>query len=134
MRRSVATVLLAALLTPVTLLAVGCGGHDSAGGGDGAGKQLVGAFGCGGCHEIADVESGRFQIEDSPLHHAPHTTQDIAADSWTRAYTRAEGCFPKGTAKADKYWPPVSRVDNVYGDRNLVCVCPPIEEYAEAIA
>jgi glycine dehydrogenase len=83
-------------------------------------------------HEIADVENGRFKIEDSPLHHAPHTTQDIAADTWTRPYTRAEGCFPKGTAKADKYWPPVSRVDNVYGDRNLVCVCPPIEEYAEA--
>ncbi len=83
--------------------------------------------------EIAQVESGRFKIEDSPLRHAPHTTQDIAADYWDRKYTRAEGCFPAGTAKADKYWPPVSRIDNAYGDRNLVCVCPPMEEYAEAL-
>jgi len=84
--------------------------------------------------EIADVENGRFAVEDSPLRHAPHTTQDIAAEEWTRPYTRAEGCFPNGTARADKYWSPVSRVDNVYGDRNLVCVCPPVEEYAEATA
>ncbi|MBL8240165.1 MAG: aminomethyl-transferring glycine dehydrogenase [Bryobacterales bacterium] len=82
--------------------------------------------------EIGDVENGRWNAEDSPLRHAPHTTQDIAQDAWTRPYTRAEGCFPKGTARADKYWPPVSRIDNVYGDRNLVCVCPPMEEYAEA--
>jgi len=81
--------------------------------------------------EIADVENGRFNVEDSPLRNAPHTTQDIAADTWTRPYSRTEGCFPKGSAKSDKYWPPVSRIDNVYGDRNLVCVCPPMEEYAE---
>ena len=84
--------------------------------------------------EIADVENGRFKVEDSPLHHAPHTTQDLAVENWTRPYTRAEGCFPKGTVKGDKYWPPVSRIDNVYGDRNLVCVCPPMEEYAESVA
>jgi glycine dehydrogenase len=82
--------------------------------------------------EIADVESGRFKAEESPLRHAPHTTQDIADDNWNRPYTRAEGCFPNGTAKVDKYWPAVSRIDNVYGDRNLVCICPPIEEYATA--
>lgn len=81
--------------------------------------------------EIADVESGRFTAEESPLRHAPHTTQDIASDEWTRKYSRAEGCFPKGTARVGKYWPPVSRIDNAYGDRNLVCVCPPLEEYAE---
>ncbi|MFN0101199.1 MAG: aminomethyl-transferring glycine dehydrogenase [Bryobacteraceae bacterium] len=84
--------------------------------------------------EIADVEKGRFKVEDSPLRHAPHTTQDIAEDTWTRPYSRSEGCFPQGTAKVDKYWAPVSRIDNVYGDRNLVCVCPPIEEYAETTA
>jgi glycine dehydrogenase len=84
--------------------------------------------------EIADVEAGRFPIEQSPLRHAPHTTQDIAADTWDRPYTRSQGCFPAGTAKADKYWPAVSRIDNVYGDRNLVCICPPIEEYAESHA
>jgi len=84
--------------------------------------------------EIAEVEGGRFKIEDSPLRHAPHTTQCIAQETWTRPYARTEGCFPVGSAKADKYWPPVSRIDNVYGDRNLVCVCPPMEEYADTKA
>jgi glycine dehydrogenase len=81
--------------------------------------------------EIRAVENGRLTIEQSPLRFAPHTTQDIADDNWTRSYSRAEGCFPKGTARVDKYWPPVSRIDNAYGDRNLVCVCPPVEEYQE---
>ena len=82
--------------------------------------------------EIADVEGGRFKIEASPLRHAPHTVHDIADDDWKRAYTRAEGCFPAGTSRTDKYWCPVGRVDNVYGDRNLVCSCPPVSDYAEA--
>ncbi|MET4387667.1 glycine dehydrogenase [Bradyrhizobium sp. F1.4.3] len=82
--------------------------------------------------EIAEVEGGRFKIEASPLRHAPHTVHDIADDNWTRAYTRAEGCFPSGTSRTDKYWCPVGRVDNVYGDRNLVCSCPPVSDYAEA--
>ncbi len=82
--------------------------------------------------EIAEVEDGRFKIEASPLRHAPHTVHDIADDNWTRAYTRAEGCFPAGTSRTDKYWCPVGRVDNVYGDRNLVCSCPPMEDYALA--
>ncbi|WP_368509095.1 aminomethyl-transferring glycine dehydrogenase [Bradyrhizobium lupini] len=82
--------------------------------------------------EIAEVEAGRFRIEASPLRHAPHTVHDIADDDWKRAYTRAEGCFPAGTSRTDKYWSPVGRVDNVYGDRNLVCSCPPVSDYAEA--
>ncbi len=82
--------------------------------------------------EIAEIESGRWKVEASPLRHAPHTVHDIADDNWTRAYTRAEGCFPAGTSRHDKYWCPVGRVDNVYGDRNLVCSCPPIEDYAQA--
>jgi len=82
--------------------------------------------------EIAEVEAGRFKIEASPLRHAPHTVHDIADDAWNRAYTRAEGCFPAGTSRTDKYWCPVGRVDNVYGDRNLVCSCPPVSDYAEA--
>ena len=82
--------------------------------------------------EIAEVEGGRFKIDASPLRHAPHTVHDIADDNWTRAYTRAEGCFPAGTSRTDKYWCPVGRVDNVYGDRNLVCSCPPMEDYAQA--
>ncbi|MBR0738724.1 aminomethyl-transferring glycine dehydrogenase [Bradyrhizobium liaoningense] len=82
--------------------------------------------------EIAEVEAGRFKIEASPLRHAPHTVHDIADDEWKRAYTRSEGCFPAGTSRTDKYWCPVGRVDNVYGDRNLVCSCPPVSDYAEA--
>ena len=83
-------------------------------------------------NEIAEVERGRWKIEASPLRHAPHTVHDIADDGWQRAYSRAEGCFPAGTSRIDKYWCPVGRVDNVYGDRNLVCSCPPIEDYAQA--
>jgi glycine dehydrogenase len=82
--------------------------------------------------EIAEVENGRFKIEASPLRNAPHTVHDIADDGWARAYSRAEGCFPDGTSRTDKYWCPVGRVDNVYGDRNLVCSCPPVTDYAQA--
>ncbi|GAB1716520.1 MAG: glycine dehydrogenase (decarboxylating) alpha subunit [Nitrobacter sp.] len=83
-------------------------------------------------HEIAEIEAGRWSVEASPLRHAPHTVHDIAADNWSRPYSRAEGCFPAGTSRSDKYWPPVGRVDNAYGDRNLVCSCPPMEDYAQA--
>jgi glycine dehydrogenase len=83
-------------------------------------------------NEIAEIEKGRWKVEASPLRHAPHTVHDIADDGWQRAYSRAEGCFPAGSARTDKYWCPVGRVDNVYGDRNLVCSCPPIEDYAQA--
>jgi glycine dehydrogenase len=82
--------------------------------------------------EIAEIESGRWKVEASPLRHAPHTVHDIADDAWPRAYSRAEGCFPAGTSRTDKYWCPVGRVDNAYGDRNLVCSCPPVEDYAQA--
>jgi glycine dehydrogenase len=82
--------------------------------------------------EIAEVEAGRFKVEASPLRHAPHTVHDIADDAWARPYSRAEGCFPAGVSRTDKYWCPVGRVDNVYGDRNLVCSCPPVEDYAQA--
>ena len=83
-------------------------------------------------NEVTEIERGRWKIEASPLRHAPHTVHDIADDGWQRAYSRAEGCFPAGTSRSDKYWCPVGRVDNVYGDRNLVCSCPPIEDYAQA--
>jgi glycine cleavage system P protein (glycine dehydrogenase) len=83
-------------------------------------------------NEIAEVEAGRWNIEASPLRHAPHTVHDIADDNWARPYSRAEGCFPKGSSRNDKYWSPVGRVDNVHGDRNLVCSCPPVSDYAEA--
>ena len=81
--------------------------------------------------EIKAVEAGEITAEDSPLRHAPHTVEDLVAD-WTRKYPREQGCFPPGAFRVDKYWPPVGRVDNVYGDRNLICICPPVESYAEA--
>ena len=81
--------------------------------------------------EIADVAEGRIAAEDSPLRHAPHTVEDLVAD-WDRAYSREQGCFPAGAFRVDKYWPPVGRVDNAYGDRNLICTCPPVEDYAQA--
>lgn len=81
--------------------------------------------------EIRAVEAGEISAEDSPLRHAPHTVADLVAD-WTRKYSREAGCFPPGAFRVDKYWPPVGRVDNVYGDRNLVCTCPPVSDYAQA--
>jgi glycine dehydrogenase len=82
--------------------------------------------------EIADIERSRLAITQSPLRHAPHTAQDIAEEHWTRSYSRSEGCFPAGVARSDKYWPPVGRIDNVYGDRHLICSCPPLADYTEA--
>ena len=79
--------------------------------------------------EINTVAQGRYAIGDSPLRHAPHTVHDLVEDNWSRPYSRAEGCFPHGISRHDKYWSPVNRIDNVYGDRNLVCACVPIEEY-----
>ncbi len=81
--------------------------------------------------EIGAVERGEISSEDSPLRHAPHTVEDLVAD-WTRKYPREQGCFPPGAFRVDKYWPPVGRVDNVFGDRNLICTCPPLESYMEA--
>jgi glycine dehydrogenase len=75
--------------------------------------------------EIRDVEEGRLPADNNPLRHAPHTVEDLVGD-WDRPYSRAQGCFPPGAFKVDKYWPPVGRVDNVYGDRNLICICPPV--------
>ena len=81
--------------------------------------------------EIRSVENGEISSEDSPLRHAPHTVEDLVAD-WTRKYPREQGCFPPGAFRVDKYWPPIGRVDNVYGDRNLICICPPLESYMAA--
>ncbi|OCX61211.1 glycine dehydrogenase (aminomethyl-transferring) [Thioclava sp. SK-1] len=78
--------------------------------------------------EVRAVENGDITAQDSPLRHAPHTYKDLVTQ-WDRAYTREEGCFPPGSFREDKYWPPVGRVDNVFGDRNLICTCPPLEDY-----
>ena len=81
--------------------------------------------------EVRAIERGEIAVEDSALRHAPHTVEDLVGD-WDRAYTREQACFPPGAFRLDKYWPPVNRVDNVYGDRNLVCTCPPVETYMDA--
>ncbi|MGP9803517.1 aminomethyl-transferring glycine dehydrogenase [Paracoccus sp. NSM] len=81
--------------------------------------------------EITEVAEGRIAADQSPLRHAPHTVEDLVRD-WDRPYSREEGCFPPGAFRVDKYWPPVGRVDNAHGDRNLICTCPPLESYAQA--
>ncbi len=82
--------------------------------------------------EIARVEAGEITAEASPLRHAPHTAEDLAADAWDREYTREEAAYPVDGLRTDRYWPPVGRIDHAHGDRNLVCSCPPMEAYAEA--
>jgi len=81
--------------------------------------------------EIRDIEEGRIDPQNNPLKNAPHTVEDLVGD-WDRPYSREQGCFPPGAFRVDKYWPPVNRVDNVWGDRHLVCTCPPMEDYADA--
>jgi len=82
--------------------------------------------------EIRKVEKGDWPQDNNPLKHAPHTMQDMVKDDWDRPYSRQAACFPAGSFKVDKYWAPVGRVDNVYGDRNLICTCPPLEAYRDA--
>jgi glycine dehydrogenase len=81
--------------------------------------------------EIHAIEAGASDPSDNPLKHAPHTAEDIAGE-WRHAYTREQAVFPVKSLRHNKYWPPVGRVDNVFGDRNVVCSCPPLSEYAEA--
>ncbi|MEM7426616.1 MAG: aminomethyl-transferring glycine dehydrogenase, partial [Pseudomonadota bacterium] len=81
--------------------------------------------------EIAEVESGEADKDNNVLKNAPHT-QDLLVEDWDRPYSKKQAFFPLPFVQADKYWPPVGRVDNVAGDRNLVCSCPPLEEYLEA--
>lgn len=79
--------------------------------------------------EIRAVEEGRLDREDNPLRHAPHTAAVVTADEWTHAYPRSQAAYPVASLRARKYWSPVGRADNVYGDRNLFCACVPISEY-----
>ncbi|MBL7859416.1 MAG: aminomethyl-transferring glycine dehydrogenase [Cyclobacteriaceae bacterium] len=82
-------------------------------------------------NEIREVEEGKADKENNVLKHAPHTVAVITADEWTRPYSRQKAAFPLPFVKETKFWPSVSRVDNAYGDRNLVCSCLPIEEYTK---
>ena len=79
--------------------------------------------------EINQVASGQFSLDDNPLVHAPHTAAVVTADNWTRGYSRSQAAYPVTSVRANKYWPPVGRLDNVYGDRNLICSCPLISDY-----
>ncbi|RZA33527.1 MAG: glycine dehydrogenase (aminomethyl-transferring) [Lysobacteraceae bacterium] len=83
--------------------------------------------------EIRAVEDGRLDAEDNPLKHAPHTATMVMASEWTHAYPRELAAFPLATLKQQKYWPPVARVDNVHGDKNVFCSCIPINEFAGEI-
>ena len=81
--------------------------------------------------EIAQVEAGEVDAKDNVLCNAPHTAQMLTADEWNHAYARSQAAYPGHVSPTGKYWPPVARVDNAFGDRNLVCSCPPLEAYME---
>ncbi|MFC7736577.1 aminomethyl-transferring glycine dehydrogenase [Roseomonas sp. GCM10028921] len=81
--------------------------------------------------EIRAVEQGRADKADNPLKNAPHTAEEVTAETWSHPYTRQEAAFPLPWIAAAKYWPPVKRVDNVFGDRNLACTCAPLEAYQD---
>lgn len=81
--------------------------------------------------EIRKVEQGEWTAKNNPLHNAPHTLADITDANWDRAYSVAEAVFPVAAVAANKFWPTVNRIDDVYGDRNLVCSCPPVESYLD---
>jgi glycine dehydrogenase len=84
--------------------------------------------------EIQDVLDGRVDPRDNVLKNAPHTAEEVSADAWSHPYSREQAAYPLPFVRANKFWPPVARIDNPYGDRNLICACPPIEAYQEVSA
>jgi glycine dehydrogenase len=80
--------------------------------------------------EIARIEKGEWSQDDNPLKHAPHTAQAVCATEWAHGYSREAAAYPLNSLRRNKYWSPVGRVDNVWGDRNLSCSCPPVSDYA----
>ena len=82
--------------------------------------------------EIQAIEDGVFDKHDNPLKNAPHTAEVLTKEEWAHSYSRKQAVFPKPWVKVDKFWPSVSRIDNAYGDRNLVCTCPPIDSYSDS--
>jgi glycine dehydrogenase len=81
--------------------------------------------------EIADIADGKLDKADNPLKMAPHTADEVITDNWQHSYGREQAAFPVQAVRMGKYWPAASRVDNAFGDRNLVCSCPPVEAYTE---
>ena len=82
-------------------------------------------------HEIADIKSGALDGEDNPLKNAPHTAAMVSSDEWNHPYTRERAAYAVAGLKVKKFWPASARVDNAYGDRNLVCTCPPVAAYQQ---
>ena len=82
--------------------------------------------------EIAAIENGQADSENNLLKRAPHTAECLAAEDWDRPYTREQAVFPAPWSSNHKYWPGCSRIDNAFGDRHVICTCPPIEAYMEA--
>ena len=80
--------------------------------------------------EIVRIEQGSWDKENNPLKNAPHTHQLLLESDWAMPYSKQEAFYPMDVIRDDKYWPPVSRVDNLHGDRNLFCSCPPLEDYS----
>ena len=83
--------------------------------------------------EIRAIEEGKLDREDNPLKNAPHTATAVSASEWTHAYPRELAAFPLPSLKLQKYWPPVARVDNVYGDKNVMCACIPVDAYKDEV-
>jgi glycine dehydrogenase len=84
--------------------------------------------------EIQAVIDGVADGKDNVLKNAPHTADQVSADVWSHPYSREQAAYPLPFVRENKFWPPVARIDNPYGDRNLICSCPPIEAYAEEAA
>ena len=84
--------------------------------------------------EIQAVIDGLADRDDNVLKHAPHSAQELTADHWEHMYSREEAAFPLAFVRERKYWPPISRINDVHGDRNLVCSCPPVESYTESFS
>ncbi|MEN9594068.1 MAG: hypothetical protein RLY23_551 [Actinomycetota bacterium] len=82
--------------------------------------------------EITEVEEGLVSLDESALHNAPHTSADLLTGDWDRPYTREQAAYPSDATRRNKYWPPVSRIDGVYGDRNVFCSCPPLSDYEDS--
>ena len=81
--------------------------------------------------EIARIEAGQWPRDDHPLKHAPHTAEAVSANAWAHAYQRSDAAYPLPALRRGKYWAPVGRVDNVWGDRNLFCSCLPVGQYGD---
>ncbi|MEO7457076.1 MAG: glycine dehydrogenase (aminomethyl-transferring), partial [Gemmatimonadaceae bacterium] len=82
--------------------------------------------------EVRAIETGTMDREDNPLKHAPHTMRAVVSDTWDRKYGRELAAFPTAATRERKFWPSVGRVESAYGDRNLVCSCPPTDAYVES--